>query len=98
MIHATDIRSEIPIAIINISDTEVIGRVSIPSKYTSENFGAKHLGDIFNDKFDGKCIHHGERYDTSVCDFRLNKKLVSDFDLKNIFEKIKTMLKTILDK
>lgn len=94
--HATDLRKEIPIVIVNISDTEVVGRVSIPSIYINDNFRAKHLGDAFNATFDGKCIHDGQRYDTSVCDFRLNKTLVNDNNLENVFEKIKDMLKKML--
>lgn len=96
--HATDIRNEIPVIIINISNEEVMGRISIPSQYTNDEFRAKHLGDVFNETFDGKCIHDGTRYGTSVCDFRLNKKLVNDKDLNDIFENIETMIKKILGK
>lgn len=95
--HATDLRKEIPIVIVNISDTEVIGRVSIPTMYVNDDFRAKHLGDAFNTTFDGKCIHDGQRYDTSVCDFRLNKTLVNDNDLENVYKKIKTILKKVLN-
>lgn len=95
--HATDLRKEIPIVIVNISDTEVVGRVSIPSTYINDDFRVKHLGDTFNATFDGKCIHDGQRYDTSVCDFRLNKTLVNDNDLENVFKKIKKMLKKVLN-
>lgn len=96
MMHATDLRKEIPVIIVNVSDTEVIGRISIPSTYTNDDFRAKHVGDAFNETFDGKCIHDGQRYDTSVCDFRLNKTLVNDSDLNNLLGKIKNMLKKVL--
>lgn len=96
MMHATDLRKDIPIVIVNVSETEVVGRVSIPSTYINDEFRAKHLGDAFNATFDGKCIHDGQRYDASVCDFRLNKTLVNDSNLENVFRKIKETLKKVL--
>lgn len=98
MMHATDLRNEIPIVIINISKDNVIGRVSIPLKYTNEDFRAKHLSDAFNEQFDGKCIHDGLRYDTSVCDFRLNIKLVNDDQLNSIFKRVREIIKKFLDR
>lgn len=95
MMHATDMRSDIPIVIINLSKDEVIGRVSIPLKYTNDEFRAKHLGDAFNNEFDGKCIHDGNRYDTSVCDFRLNIKLVNDEQLNSISKRVGQMIKNL---
>lgn len=95
--YATDLLNEIPVVILNITDAEVIGRVSIPTVYTSDDFRAKHLSDAFNELFDGKCIHDGQRYDASVCDFRLNKTLVNDSDLDKIFSNIKDMLKKVLN-
>lgn len=94
--HATDLRKEIPVIIVNISDTEVVGRVSIPSIYVNADFRAKHLGDAFNETFDGKCIHDGQRYDSSVCDFRLNKTLINESDLNIVFKKIIDTLKKML--
>lgn len=91
--HATDLRKEIPMVIVNVSRNEVVGRVSIPLKYTNDDFRAKHLGDTFNQQFDGKCIHDGTRYDTSVCDFRLNTKLVNDEQLNSVFKKIGQLLR-----
>lgn len=96
--HATDIRKEIPVILINISNDEVIGRVSIPSQYTNDGFKAKHLGDIFNETFDGKCIHDGTRYDASVCDFRLDKKLVNIKGVTRVFEKIENIIKKVIGK
>lgn len=96
--HATDLRKEIPIIIINISKDDVIGRVSIPLKYTNDEFRAKHLGNAFNEQFDGKCIHDGIRYDTSVCDFRLNTKLVNDDQLNSIFKRVGKIIKKLLDR
>lgn len=98
MMQATDLRGEIPMVIINISEDEVIGRVSIPLKYTNDNFQAKHLGDEFNKKFDGKCIHDGTRYDNSVCDFRLTAKLVNEEELNNIFKKVEQLIQKCLNK
>lgn len=98
MIHATDLRKEIPIVIINVSKDEVIGRVSIPLKYTHDDFRAKHLGDAFNRQFDGKCIHDATRYDTSVCDFSLNTQLVNDDQLDSVFQKVGQLLKKLLNK
>lgn len=98
MMHATDLRKDIPIVLINISNEEVIGRISIPSQFLNDQFKAKHLVDTFNDRFDGKCIHDGTRYETSVCDFRLNKQLVNDTDLNSIFKKIENVFKQILGK
>ncbi|XP_055315082.1 alanine--tRNA ligase, mitochondrial [Sitodiplosis mosellana] len=98
MMHATDLRKEIPIVIINVSKDDVIGRVSIPLKYTNDDFRAKHLSDAFNDEFDGNCIHDGSRYDTSVCDFRLNTKLVNDEQLNSIFKRVGQMIKKFLDR
>lgn len=98
MMHATDLRKDIPVVIVNISDTDVIGRASIPSIHLNDKFRAKHLGDELIAKFDGKCIHDGERYESSVCDFRLNKTLVNDNNLDNLFDKIENMLKKMLDK
>lgn len=98
MMHATDLRKEIPIVVINVSKNEVIGRVSIPLKYTHDDFRAKHLGDTFNQQFEGKCVHDGTRYETSVCDFRLNKKLVNDERLNSVIQKVEKLLKNILNK
>lgn len=98
MMHATDLRKEIPIVLINISHEEVIGRISIPSQFINDKFNVKHLVDTFNDTFDGKCIHDGTRYDTSVCDFRLNKQRVNDTDLNSMFKKIESVFKQILGK
>lgn len=98
MIHATDIREEIPMVIINVSSEDVHGRVSIPLKYTAEDFQAKHVGDAFNDQFHGRCVHDGTRYDNSVCDFRLTAKLVDDESLKNIFKKVEQLIEKYLNK
>lgn len=97
MMQATDLRKEIPIVIINVTDNGVVGRVSIPLKYGNDDFRAKHIGDAFIEQFDGTCIHDGTRYDTSVCDFRLNRKLVSDNRLKSVFEKVEQLMKKLLN-
>lgn len=87
MMHATD--REIPMVIINITnDGMAVGRASIPVRYTSYDFRAKHLADAFIVEFNGKCIHDGTRYDNSVCDFRLNAKLVNDDQLNNVFKNV----------
>lgn len=96
MMYATDLRKEIPAVILNITDTEAIGRISIPLLYTNADFRAKHLSDAFITTFDGKCIHDGHRYDTSVCDFRLNKTLINDSHLDNVIKNIKDILKKVL--
>lgn len=98
MMYATDIRKEIPVVIINVSKDDVIGRVSLPLKCTSDDFRAKHLSDTFNMEFDGKCVHDGTRYDTSVCDFRLNTNLINDKQLNYVFQKIEQMIKRMLDR
>lgn len=98
MMYATDIRKEIPVVIINLAKDDVIGRVSLPLKCTSDAFRAKHLGDTFNTEFDGECIHDGTRYDTSVCDFRLNTKLINDKHLNNILKKVEQKIKQMLDR
>lgn len=97
MMHATDVRNDIPMVVLNISKEEVVGRVSIPLKHTTDGtFRAKHLSDIFNEQFDGKCIHDGTRYDNSVCDFRLSAKLVTDKQLNDIFKKVGQLIEKIL--
>lgn len=96
--YATDINKDIPNILINISKNDVIGRVSIPLKYTNDELRAKHLADTFIEYFDGKCTHDSTRYDASICDFRLNPKLVNDDKLKNIFKKVENLLKKIVSK
>lgn len=98
MMHATDLGKDIPMVLINISNEDVVGRISIPSQFTTENFHPKYLLEQIIKTFDGECIHLGTRYDTSVCDFRLNKQLVNDRDMKNVFEKVKSEIENVLGK
>lgn len=98
MMQATDLRKDIPIVLINVTKDDIVGRVSIPLKYTNDDFRAKHLGDIFNNQFDGKCIHDSTRYDASVCDFRLNPKLVNDDQLNNVLKRVGDMIKKFLNR
>lgn len=94
--YATDLHKEIPVILLNITDTEAIGRVSIPSLHTNDDFRAKHLSDAFIATFDGKCIHDGQRYDSSVCDFRMNKTLVNDNNLDTVLKTVENILKKVL--
>lgn len=82
--------------LIIISKNDVIGRISIPMKLVGEHFPAKHFGDKFNEKFDGKCIHHGTRYETSVMDFELNKDLVNENGLKEVFDSVEALIEDVL--
>lgn len=98
MMHASDILPEMPAVIINRTEEDCIGRVSLPIKYTRDDFRAKHLGDIFIAEFDGNFIHDGTRYNTSVCDFRLNYQNITDEQLDIIFQKVEQLLHTFVDK
>lgn len=84
--------------LIIISNNDVIGRISIPMKLVGENYPAKHFGDKFNEKFDGKCIHNGTRYETSVMDFELNKDLVNENGLKEVFDSVEALIEDIIKK
>lgn len=98
MQNVTDTAENLPIVVINISNNDVIGRVSIPLKFTTNYFTAKHLGDEFNCEFDGKCIHDGTRYDYAVSDFCLNKNLVNSDKLNDTFNRVKDIIKRISKK
>ncbi|XP_031619988.1 alanine--tRNA ligase, mitochondrial isoform X2 [Contarinia nasturtii] len=99
MMYSTDLNADIPNVLINITNDQVIGRISIPLKNLSDPFyfRAKHLADVFIEQFGGKCIHDSTRYDASVCDFSLNVKSVNSEQLNNMFKKVEQMLKEILD-
>lgn len=98
IMRISDYCEHLAMILIIISKNDVIGRISFPMKWTDENVSAKHFGDKFNEKFDGKCIHHGTRYETSVMDFELNKDLVNENDLKEIFDGIEAAIKEIFAK
>lgn len=98
IMRISDCCEHLAMILIVISKNDVIGRISIPMKLAGKNFPAKHFGDKFNEKFDGKCIHHGTRYETSVMDFKLNKDLVNENDLKEVFDSVETVIKDIFKK
>lgn len=91
----TDASADLPIVVINIANDNVIGRVSVPVDYTTNYFTAKHIGDEFNETFDGKCRHDGTRYDQAVSDFLLNKHRVDSNKLNEVFVKVKRIVDRI---
>lgn len=91
----TDSAGELPIVIINIATDAVVGRVSVPLDYTTNYFTAKHIGDEFNDVFNGKCRHDGTRYEQAVSDFLLNKHRVNTDKLNVVFAKVTKIIERI---
>lgn len=98
IMRISDSCEHLAMILIIISKNDVIGRISIPMKLTGEHFPAKHFGDKFNEKFDGKCIHHGTRYDASVMDFELNKDRVNENGLKEVFDSVEALIEDVLKK
>lgn len=96
ILRMSDLGEDAAIILIIISNSDVTGRITIPLKYTNEKLTAKDLGDEFNVKFDGKCIHHGTRLEASVTDFQLKKELVNEQSLKDVFKRVETVLNNIL--
>lgn len=91
----TDSAGDLPVVIINIATDDVIGRVSVPLDYTTNYFTAKHIGDEFNDAFDGKCRHDGTRYEQAVSDFLLNKHRVNTNKLDEVFARVTKIIDRI---
>lgn len=91
----TDESADMPIVIINIGQDAVIGRVSVPLDYTTNYFTAKHIGDEFNEAFDGKCRHDGTRYNQAVSDFLLDKHRVNSQQLETVFAKVSKIVERL---
>lgn len=96
ILRISDLCEDIVLVLIMITKDDISGRISIPLKYTNDNLNAKHLGDEFNVRFDGKCIHHGTRYETSFTDFRLNKDLVNKESLNEVVAKVGEIIKKMV--
>lgn len=92
----TDACDNVALVLIIISESDVIGRISIPLSYTKGKLTAKEVGDEFSLKFNGKCIHNGTRLEASVTDFHLNKSLVNDDSLKEVFKRVESLFSNIL--
>lgn len=91
----TDSAEELPVVVVNLATDTVIGRVSIPLEYTTNYYTAKHIGDEFNNVFNGKCRHAGTRYNQAVSDFQLDKNRVNSKGLETVFAKISQIVERI---
>lgn len=95
IMRMTDACTNMALVLIIISKNDVIGRISVPLAYTEGKFTAKELADRICAKFNGKSIHHGTRLEASVTDFQLNRSVVNDEQLNNIFKEIESVFRNI---
>lgn len=96
IMRISDLSEHLAMVLIIISNDAVTGRIHIPLKYT--NLTAKYFSNEFNAKFNGKCIHDGTRYSTSVTDFQLKKDLVNEDSLKEVFNTVEGLFKKMFKK
>lgn len=92
----TDACENVALVLIIISENNAVGRISIPVSYTKGELTAKELGDEFSLKFNAKCIHDGTRLEALVSDFQLQKSLVNDESLKEVFGRVESLFSDIL--
>lgn len=95
VMRMTDTYRNVPLFLLIITENDALGRISLPLSYSKENLTAKKLSDELCLKFNGKSIHHGTRLEASVADFRLEKSLINDESLKEIFERVESLCSNI---
>lgn len=92
----TDACENVALVLLIISENNAVGRISIPVSYTKGELTVKELGDEFSLKFNAKCIHDGTRLEAFVSDFQLQKSLVNDESLKDVFGRVESLFSNIL--
>lgn len=91
----TDSCENMALVLIVVSRHQVTGRISIPLSLSKGQLSAKEVSEEFTEKFEGVCIHHGTRYETSVADFNFNKDLVTEESLNEVLTRIESLFKNI---